>query len=541
MPTEMELTLEQTQQGVSYEVSRERRAHVATNARQSKGKLHGIFSSTSFSPQVEQFWIRAKHINERKDRRVIVQNDASTMRERDNSRVHSEQSESVYDTYLLEKVDRNTTPKSTDMSHRGGEIDQNADAKKCQVSCPLPDSSFDNMTTEFSNQSLNSDSGKGFFECRELKGNSVDTKFTKPSILGKHVLQPPRNQSVVRQPNAFKSERPNFLKPRFPSQVDVNNVLSKPVTPHYLPKVRESVFAKPQHVITPGLSRNSSKESYGSNDMANNYYLEEAKKKTQDKNRNLKPREMPSAKTHNIRNACTPKPRSNNQTSRNWPASKRQAVDYFDQHPVLHDNGKVEAILKMCWTEERSRLTNFLNERRFWELRKFVGGRLYEGDLRLRQKNHMILSYDVLIIQDCDGIPKRPAMFLNLWRYKVVRHRYSNPMIQPEPEGSTQGYPLVSVEVLRFNTTAGNPVKKILLKLNLSDHRILKDGGEVKEFQRSFRHSDTERLSRSDEVLKLKNFKKDATLKLSKSTNQEWYEHVGPEVTSYTRWQDSLR
>ncbi|GJT17693.1 hypothetical protein Tco_0876399 [Tanacetum coccineum] len=44
---------------------------------------------------------------------------------------------------------------------------------------------------------------------------------------------------------------------------------------------------------------------------------------------------------------------------------------------------------------------------------------------------------------------------------------------------------------------------------------------KVKEFQRSFRHSKTERLSRSDEVLKLKNFKKDATLKLFKSTNQE--------------------
>ncbi|GKB84182.1 putative nucleotidyltransferase, ribonuclease H [Tanacetum coccineum] len=43
----------------------------------------------------------------------------------------------------------------------------------------------------------------------------------------------------------------------------------------------------------------------------------------------------------------------------------------------------------------------------------------------------------------------------------------------------------------------------------------------VKEFQRSFRHSNTECLSRSDEVLKLKNFKKDATLKLFKSTNQE--------------------
>nr|GEY44247.1 hypothetical protein [Tanacetum cinerariifolium] len=51
-------------------------------------------------------------------------------------------------------------------------------------------------------------------ELRKLKGNSVDTKFAKPSILGKPVLQPPRNQSVVRQPNMFKSKRPNFLKPR---------------------------------------------------------------------------------------------------------------------------------------------------------------------------------------------------------------------------------------------------------------------------------------------------------------------------------------
>ncbi|GKD33140.1 hypothetical protein Tco_1248649 [Tanacetum coccineum] len=84
----------------------------------------------------------------------------------------------------------------------------------------------------------------------------------------------------------------------------------------------------------------------------------------------------------------------------------------------------------------------------------------------------------------------------------------------------------------RFYTSARNPVKEILLKLNLPDHRIHKDGGEVKEFQRSFCHSDTERLSRSDEVLKLKNFKKDGSLKLFKSTNHERYEHVGPEVTS---------
>ncbi|GJX49004.1 retrovirus-related pol polyprotein from transposon TNT 1-94 [Tanacetum coccineum] len=104
----------------------------------------------------------------------------------------------------------------------------------------------------------------------------------------------------------------------------------------------------------------------------------------------------------------------------------------------------------------------------------------------------------------------------------------------------------------RFNTTAGNPIKEILLKLNLPDHRsiltdlkILKDGGEVKEFQRSFCYSDTVCLSQSDEVLKLKNFKKDATLKLFKSINQERYEHVGPEVTrsqddKVTRWQNEI-
>ncbi|GJU05776.1 hypothetical protein Tco_1122206 [Tanacetum coccineum] len=65
----------------------------------------------------------------------------------------------------------------------------------------------------------------------------------------------------------------------------------------------------------------------------------------------------------------------------------------------------------------------------------------------------------------------------------------------------------------RFNTLEKSLSRKILLKLNLSDHsdEVLKS----KEFQRSFRHSDTECLSRSDEVLKLKNFKKDASLKLS--------------------------
>nr|GEV97144.1 putative reverse transcriptase domain-containing protein [Tanacetum cinerariifolium] len=58
----------------------------------------------------------------------------------------------------------------------------------------------------------------------------------------------------------------------------------------------------------------------------------------------------------------------------------------------------------------------------------------------------------------------------------------------------------------KLYTSAGNPVKEILLKLNLPDH--------------------------SDEVLRLKNFKKDALSKLFKLSNQERYDHVGPKVTS---------
>ncbi|GJR98532.1 hypothetical protein Tco_0270706 [Tanacetum coccineum] len=157
-------------------------------------------------------------------------------------------------------------------------------------------------------------------ELRKLTGNSVNTKFAKSSILGKPALQPRRNQSVVRQPTAFKSERPSLSKQRFASQVDVNNDLSKPVTTHYLPKERESAVAKPHHMIAPGSSR------YSSNDMVHNHYLEEAKKKTQESSRNSEPSVMPSARSQSTANGSKPKPRINNQKSRNWPASKSSCV-----------------------------------------------------------------------------------------------------------------------------------------------------------------------------------------------------------------------
>ncbi|GKA05053.1 hypothetical protein Tco_0684173 [Tanacetum coccineum] len=58
----------------------------------------------------------------------------------DNEQQHTDQSEPIYDTYLLEKVNSNTTPDSTNMSHRGGEIDQ--DAEQDQVKSSLLKAEF---------------------------------------------------------------------------------------------------------------------------------------------------------------------------------------------------------------------------------------------------------------------------------------------------------------------------------------------------------------------------------------------------------------
>ncbi|GKD06673.1 hypothetical protein Tco_1181647 [Tanacetum coccineum] len=114
-------------------------------------------------------------------------------------------------------------------------------------------------------------------------------------------------------------------KPQFASQVDVNNNLSRPVTQHYLPKKKESIFAKPDHMIASSESRNNSKNMpiFNSNDMVHNHYLDEARKKTQERDRNSKTSVMPSARFQSTADGSKPKPRSNN---RSLPVSKSTRV-----------------------------------------------------------------------------------------------------------------------------------------------------------------------------------------------------------------------
>nr|GFB31890.1 hypothetical protein [Tanacetum cinerariifolium] len=140
--------------------------------------------------------------------------------------------------------------------------------------------------------------------------------------------QPLRNQSVVRQPTAFKSERPRFSKPWYDSQVDVNNDLSKPVTTHYFPKEREAASAKPHHMIAFSNSRISSKNMprYTLNDMVHNHYLEEANKRTQERSKNSEPSLMSSARSKSTADGSKLMPRRNTQTSRNWPVTKNSFV-----------------------------------------------------------------------------------------------------------------------------------------------------------------------------------------------------------------------
>nr|GFA70551.1 hypothetical protein [Tanacetum cinerariifolium] len=87
--------------------------------------------------------------------------------------------------------------------------------------------------------------------------------------------------------------------PRCDSQVDVNYDLSKPVTTHYFPKKREVASVKPHHMIASSNSRITSKNMprFSSNDMVHNHYLEDAKKKTQERSRNSEPSLMPSARS----------------------------------------------------------------------------------------------------------------------------------------------------------------------------------------------------------------------------------------------------
>ncbi|GJS43860.1 hypothetical protein Tco_0812807 [Tanacetum coccineum] len=85
--------------------------------------------------------------------------------------------------------------------------------------------------------------------------------------MGKPLLQPIRNHSIVRQQNAFQSERPKFSKTGVPLKVVQTNDLANPVTSNSIPTTKESNVMKNDKVIAPGMfrinqSKNFRKENF---------------------------------------------------------------------------------------------------------------------------------------------------------------------------------------------------------------------------------------------------------------------------------------
>ncbi|GJS88876.1 hypothetical protein Tco_0771512 [Tanacetum coccineum] len=81
-------------------------------------------------------------------------------------------------------------------------------------------------------------------------------------------------------------------------------------------------------MIASSSSRNSSKNMprFSSNDMVHNHYLDVAKKKIQERDRNSTTSVTTSARIQTTTDDSKPKPRSNNQTSRSLPVSKSSRV-----------------------------------------------------------------------------------------------------------------------------------------------------------------------------------------------------------------------
>ncbi|GJQ91897.1 hypothetical protein Tco_0003036 [Tanacetum coccineum] len=81
-------------------------------------------------------------------------------------------------------------------------------------------------------------------------------------------------------------------------------------------------------MIASSESRNISKNMprFSSNDMVHNHYLDEARKKTLERDRNSKTSMMPSARFQSTADGSKPKPRRNNQTPRSLPVSKSSYI-----------------------------------------------------------------------------------------------------------------------------------------------------------------------------------------------------------------------
>ncbi|GJY67017.1 hypothetical protein Tco_0469255 [Tanacetum coccineum] len=139
---------------------------------------------------------------------------------------------------------------------------QLGDQKGKSKDTPCVSDTLDSLSQKLENENVELEFQLGaqlfdkVFEQKDTtKGTSMNTKFANQSTKRKPSLQSLRNNFVVRQPNAFQSERPKFSKSRVPLKVVESNDLSNPVTSNSEPFSRKSTVVNNERVIAPRIFR----------------------------------------------------------------------------------------------------------------------------------------------------------------------------------------------------------------------------------------------------------------------------------------------
>ncbi|GJV66236.1 hypothetical protein Tco_1477064 [Tanacetum coccineum] len=165
-----------------------------------------------------------------------------------------------------------------------GEVDQNAE--QCHDTCPLPATLTDNQTTEFSNQSL---------ESKNIRLKKTVAQFQKDFLrMEAHCV----NLELKYQNQALKEGQ---------HDIDVIETINIELEHKVAKLLKENETLKE---ICKENDSSKNMPRFSSNDMVHNHYLDEARKKTQEKGENSEPSVMPSAKSQSTANDSKPKPGS---------------------------------------------------------------------------------------------------------------------------------------------------------------------------------------------------------------------------------------
>nr|GEU39019.1 integrase, catalytic region, zinc finger, CCHC-type, peptidase aspartic, catalytic [Tanacetum cinerariifolium]GEW21626.1 integrase, catalytic region, zinc finger, CCHC-type, peptidase aspartic, catalytic [Tanacetum cinerariifolium] len=211
---------------------------------------------------------------------------------------HSEQSESVSNTCLVETDDSNIIPDSPNMCEDDIQNDQNdveSDDKRVALANLIANLKLDTKHAEFEKykafndhavdydklereqyikiQDLKAqlqDKNIAISELKKLikkgKGKSVDTKFDKPSVVRQPNAQWIPKPSVLGKPAPFSNslERIYFPKTKSVPKANVSEGLSKPVTAQTLPQTAGKAVSN-TNVLKPGMYRIDNRPHHKSN------------------------------------------------------------------------------------------------------------------------------------------------------------------------------------------------------------------------------------------------------------------------------------